>query len=53
MGVWHDFEKEWAWVRVGREVLNVNDPGIEVGAGVCDFEKVPPDQLDPRRVTLT
>ena len=24
--------------------LNVSDPGIELGYGVCHFEKVPPDQ---------
>ena len=25
----------------------MSDPGIELGDGVCDFEKVPPDQLCP------
>ena len=27
------------------ENFNVSDPGIELDDGVCDFEKVPPDQL--------
>ena len=30
-----------------RENFNVSDPGIELSDGVCDFEKVPPDQLCP------
>ena len=25
----------------------MSDPGIELGDGVCDFEKVPPDKLYP------
>ena len=35
-------------VRVRIEVCNVNDPGIELGGGVCDFQKVLPEQLCPR-----
>ena len=27
----------------------MSDPGIELGDGGCDFEKVPPDQLCPKR----
>ena len=27
--------------------MKVFDPGIELGDSVCDFEKVPPDQLCP------
>ena len=34
-------------IRVRREVINVNDPEIGLGDHVCDFEKVPPDQLCP------
>ena len=34
-------------VRVRREFVNMSDLGIELGDGVCDFEKVPPDQLCP------
>ena len=33
-------------VRDRREV-EVSDPRIELGDGVCDLEKVPPDQIDP------
>ena len=38
----------WVRVRVKREVFNMNDPGFELGDGVCDFEKVPPDRLCPQ-----
>ena len=31
-------------VRVRREDLSVNNPRIELGDGICDFEKVLPDQ---------
>ena len=39
-------------VRVRRDFFNVSDPGIELGDGVCDFEKVLPDQLCPLRLGL-
>ena len=29
------------------ENFYVSDLGIELGDGVCDFEKAPPDQLRP------
>ena len=34
-------------VRVMRGAFNVNDLGIELGDGVCDFEKLLPNQLCP------
>ena len=34
-------------VKVGREICNVSDLGIELGDGVCVFERVPPDQPCP------
>ena len=38
------------WLWSGDKFCNVNDPGIELDDGVCDFEKVLPDQLCPSTI---